>query len=418
MTDATTFGSSMVPALLLVCVISVVAGAAGLFSLTHLRDARDESKRPDFIALQLGAPSKIAPLVRRPTRHVEVSLGRHGTQVRHGDASVQITAEGAGTAAWRRFARGASRQTPFGSETVTIDGARAEEFLTVDRHHGRRVWRWRLSGETLNPKLRKNGAIDLTSGRAKDRLRIAPVEIYDVHGNDVTPAGSRWSLRRDGGAWSLELDLDDSKLPLPYVIDPAVDYPATQYFSMTGSTAITGGIAGTIVNAAGTLCNTCPAVSISRQTAAPKYYQFLPSNSTGSTTNTGTASLTPNGQGWVVDADGSAAPNETIIPAGTWTFRLRTTGNQNSTGTTRLAVGLWKVTTSAGSISSSTCPSEAATLARRCSSAYVTASSSCSAADLRRWMTLTACLAAMTPSSACGHAKDRCAPRAREFIVM
>src|SRR5439155_694584 len=41
-------------------------------------------------------------------------------------------------------------------------------------------------------------------------------------GRDVTPAGLKWSLGHDRKGWLLELRLDDSELPLPYVIDPAI----------------------------------------------------------------------------------------------------------------------------------------------------------------------------------------------------
>ena len=41
------------------------------------------------------------------------------------------------------------------------------------------------------------------------------------------PRGARWSVAQSGGRWFLELDLDDAKLPLPYVIDPAISHRAS-----------------------------------------------------------------------------------------------------------------------------------------------------------------------------------------------
>ena len=51
-------------------------------------------------------------------------------------------------------------------------------------------------------------------------FRILPVAILDRDGRDVTPAGLRWSLDRQGSGWRLGLWLDDARLPVPYLIDP------------------------------------------------------------------------------------------------------------------------------------------------------------------------------------------------------
>src|SRR5205085_12162405 len=51
----------------------------------------------------------------------------------------------------------------------------------------------------------------------------------------------RWQLEPRGGGWRLVLDLDDGKLPLPYVIDPAISYgPGTNgSYSSTSTVAVT-----------------------------------------------------------------------------------------------------------------------------------------------------------------------------------
>jgi len=61
-------------------------------------------------------------------------------------------------------------------------------------------------------------------------------------------------------------------------------------------------------------------------------------------TLTTSPSTTPNNYGWIVDGTGSVA-----IPAGTWTFQVRTKSS-NPNGVAHLVVGVWKVTTSGGAI--------------------------------------------------------------------
>ncbi len=57
----------------------------------------------------------------------------------------------------------------------------------------------------------------------------------------MTPTGLRWAVEEgQDGTWSLALDLDDSELPLPYVIDPAIAARTP------ASSANTGGGANTI----------------------------------------------------------------------------------------------------------------------------------------------------------------------------
>src|SRR4029450_1567797 len=46
-------------------------------------------------------------------------------------------------------------------------------------------------------------------------------KILDTDGRDISTADLRWEIARRNGSWSLELPLDDSELPTPYIIDPA-----------------------------------------------------------------------------------------------------------------------------------------------------------------------------------------------------
>jgi hypothetical protein len=109
-----------------------------------------------------------------------------------------------------------------------VDRERTEQFLTVTRRQGKRTWRWQL--ETgLVPRVGSDGDVVFLS-RSSRRVAgpvLAPVEILDARGRVVTPEGARWSTGRNRHGWELRLTLDDSRLPLPYVIDPAVTHRAT-----------------------------------------------------------------------------------------------------------------------------------------------------------------------------------------------
>ena len=174
-----------------------------------------------------------------PATGVKVELGDSGYVVRNPTGTISLASEDAAGGNWNRFERGAVRSTPFGSESVVVTSTRAEQFLTVRERQGERTWRWRLGTGKLKPKLRVDGSVLVTAGADSAGLRIAPVAILDGNGRDVTPAKASWKLDRSGGEWFLALDLDDAKLPLPYAIDPAVDYPATQYLRSTASTTQT-----------------------------------------------------------------------------------------------------------------------------------------------------------------------------------
>jgi hypothetical protein len=105
----------------------------------------------------------------------------------------------------------------------------------VTSRQGEKTWTWKLA-TTLEPRLAKDGGVDFVvdsgwhaahhhfHGPKLAQYRIAPVAIFDAQGKDITPLGSRWSLAQRGSSWWLELEVDDSSLPLPYVIDPAITF--------------------------------------------------------------------------------------------------------------------------------------------------------------------------------------------------
>ncbi|HZQ04091.1 MAG TPA: Ig-like domain-containing protein, partial [Gaiellaceae bacterium] len=190
-----------------------------------------------YVASGLGAPTTTASLVRQPARGTRVAIGHSGYAVSHGSYTLTLDSQQLGRSRWQRFENGAARRTAFGSVAITVDPLKTEELLTVDRHLGPRTWRWRLGDETLELHARADGSVDVPARGRVPGFEILPVEILDRAGRQITPAGLRWSLAKHGGSSWLELRLDDSQLPRPYVIDPAT------ITLRTPTTATTGGAA-------------------------------------------------------------------------------------------------------------------------------------------------------------------------------
>jgi len=172
--------------------------------------------RADSPVLERSLPA-LQPDAARPAR---VAFHRDGFTVKAGPALLRLSTDGAGS--WLGHQHGVSRATDFGGETITVTPARVELYDTVVQKQGVRSWNWRLKSN-LTPRPLADGSILFTGDRA---LTVAPVKIYGPNREDITPADARWTLRREAGAWLLGLSLDDSKLPLPYVIDPSISSSA------------------------------------------------------------------------------------------------------------------------------------------------------------------------------------------------
>jgi parallel beta-helix repeat protein len=306
-----------------------------LLSSTLVLHRGAPATKATFLDAALGAPSSKAPLVRKPARGVTVRLGHHGYSVAAPRQGTVTLSSATSSGEWTRFARGVSRPTAFGRETVTVGPDRTEEFLAVSKRQGLRTWQWRLRSTALAPRLNRDGSISLSRPDASPALRIAPVRILGPNGANVTPAGARWALRHSGGSWLLRLRLDDRRLPLPYVIDPAVDYPSPLYFSSTTSTE-TGSwrLLTTPPSVANSATNTTPAAN------ATGYFLFKPGLGN---TSSGTPSGSPAGTGFVQDLAGG-----TGFPAGSWAFTVKTQVPSSTlvTGSAILAIGVWKGTIS------------------------------------------------------------------------
>ena len=183
--------------------------------------------QPTFLANALGARDASAPLVRTPAPGVRVRLERGGYTVAGPAGSVGLRAVQNGGAIVRH-ANGVSQTTDFGSAAVVVDGERTEQFLTVTRRQGKHTWRWQLD-TSLVPRVGADGAVVFLSDSSRRVAGpvLAPVQILDARGRNVTPEGARWSTGLNRKGWELRLTIDDGDLPLPYVIDPAVTHRAT-----------------------------------------------------------------------------------------------------------------------------------------------------------------------------------------------
>src|SRR5215831_6710154 len=201
------------PILLAVSAALLLTAFFAVSELATLRGAKAHDASA-YLTRELGSPLSSASLVRRPSQ-VRPALGgklelrRGGLTVSSGHDPVSLRFNG--TSPWRQFSNGVARPTRFGRETIAFGVNRVEQSLPVDRHFGTRTWKWKLTSN-LDARVTRDGSVRFGSSP----LSILPVAILDSEGHDVTPAGLRWSLRKN----ALVLRLDDAKLPTPYVIDP------------------------------------------------------------------------------------------------------------------------------------------------------------------------------------------------------
>ena len=230
---------------LLACVLA----ATGMVTVQATRQS--DSFTNVALADALGAPKPDAPLARRPAEGVKVRIDRKGFQVAGEHGRVSIASAAPSSSRWARYAHGAARPTSFGRETVVVTPEKTEQFLTVERRQGRKTWQWQLDSAGKTPRVGDDGAIAFLGGHHKlAPMHVEPVAILDERGNDITPEGLRWSVVQGRQGWVLKLRLDDSKLPLPYVIDPAVVYRLAQPSNngAAGAASITMTMPGGVTN--------------------------------------------------------------------------------------------------------------------------------------------------------------------------
>ncbi|MCU1678661.1 MAG: hypothetical protein JWM93_3419, partial [Frankiales bacterium] len=194
---------------------------------------------PSFIQHALGAPKSHAPATLRPKPGSSVRLhDAGGFTLREQSSYLTLTSAEGNGGTWKRHATGAQRSTSFGNEEVVAGKTGAEQFLTVGRHVGKHTWSWLMDTNLGDPSVRDSGVVAFVHNHlVAQHLVIAAPEIFDGAGKKITPKGLRWStaIRGDGKSY-LQLTLDDTNLPVPYVIDPAIAFAV----GMSGATASSG----------------------------------------------------------------------------------------------------------------------------------------------------------------------------------
>ena len=228
---------------LLLAVATLVVAVGTVFALSELatlQGGRTVHATPKFLTRALGAPRPKASLVRTPAPNVSIAIHPRGFTFDAGVGGELTLTNTASAAAATRFANGTLARTDYGSESITIDrvNAAVESFSTVGRRLGLHTWRWRLD-TPLAGRVSDRGWVGFFDRKSNklESVSIAPVQILDNRGRNITPQGARWGLVVRGKQQYLTLTLDDSKLPIPYTIDPAV--------YRTNATASVAGAGGT-----------------------------------------------------------------------------------------------------------------------------------------------------------------------------
>ncbi|MDX6480075.1 MAG: hypothetical protein QOG85_585, partial [Gaiellaceae bacterium] len=229
--------------------VAYVAGLSGTGGWIHVAT-------PQFLSKALGKPQAGAKLVRHPGHGTTLRMGGSSFGISHGDVSFGLAAQGVGSAPWAAYANGVGRPTPFGLETVTANRTQAEQFLTVGRHYGPTTWHWKFGNlpNGVTPRVGDDGyvAFLVQSGSIKQLSQdafIAPPAILDSHGNRIPQHNLHWTVSSVHGQWWLNLHVDDSHLPTPYVIDPiAMRGTATSSQTSAGTSLVLTAPTGVVAN--------------------------------------------------------------------------------------------------------------------------------------------------------------------------
>ena len=200
--------------------VLVLYGAIAAVVFVVLPALQTTATPPTFVDRALGSPSLDASLQRRLASGATLAIDGGALAARVGSATITLASRGAGSERWLRFPNGATRTTSFGRESILFGINRAEQFLTVADHQGTRTWSWQLAASHGSPRLDAAGGVRFTDAGRLVGYRILPVEILDRHGRDITPAGLRWALDRNGASWRLSLRFNDKHFAVPYLIDP------------------------------------------------------------------------------------------------------------------------------------------------------------------------------------------------------
>ena len=124
------------PTRFLAALALAVACASPLLAQTAPAPA--QSPVPQFVSGPLGGARPGGLVTRRPARDVRVAVRGSRFEVEQGSLGVSLAALETGDGEWTAYERGASRDTPYGAQTVTMLPGKVEEFLTVSQRQGDR----------------------------------------------------------------------------------------------------------------------------------------------------------------------------------------------------------------------------------------------------------------------------------------
>src|SRR5438067_3395286 len=208
---------------LLLLLSGLAAGViAGVLVLTS--GTKHERIIPSFVTQTLGSTqsaSKQPPSLA--TSGLHATINGHGYTASDGRSKwLSLTSASGRSIPWKHYAHGVLRRTSFGYQSITVTPGSVEEFDTVLQHHGVKTWRWNIDSPNLTPYMTRDGSVHFRSGKKTVGMHVPAVQIFDSSSNLITPAGARWSLHHAKHGWSLELEMNDALLSLPYTIDPSV----------------------------------------------------------------------------------------------------------------------------------------------------------------------------------------------------
>ena len=106
----------------------ILSAVAVTVALTSSLGIRQNGDRPEFLADKLGSAAAAFHVTAAGDA---VAITRSGYELRAGGRRVAISSADESGTQWERYERGAVRTTPFGEETVVVDGNVVEQFLTV-----------------------------------------------------------------------------------------------------------------------------------------------------------------------------------------------------------------------------------------------------------------------------------------------
>ena len=121
---------------ILLCGVLLLWGTVAVGLSVRGAPAEATTSPRTFVDRALGSPSPDASLRRRLASGATLAIQDGSLAARDGSATIALSSSGGSDGDWRRFHGGASRATEFGRESILFGINRAEQFLTVERHHG------------------------------------------------------------------------------------------------------------------------------------------------------------------------------------------------------------------------------------------------------------------------------------------